>query len=193
VNTPCLVEALVGGLTACDDAAEAYPQLEVLRGRAGWGCAHGGAPLQWLLLTVDLPLARALLRHTAQALLRLLDVADVAWATDAIDEAGKFRAILNAPPWVLQPAGLDDRDEDVALVLERDADYHGNWYALLEALHQAGSAEWQGAIRRCRAMMRFESATGLDVADVLGLRAESDDRGINPAAIIADADTLRSD
>ncbi len=175
MNTPCLVEALVGGLVGCDDAAEAYPQLEVLRQRSGLGTTHSDVPLQWLLLSVDLPLARGLLRHTAQALLQLLDAADAAWATDAIDEAGKFRAILNAPAWVLQPAGLNDRDEDVALVLERDADFGGDWYALLEALHRAGSAEWQWAIRRCRAMMRFEASTGMDIADVLGLRGESED------------------
>jgi hypothetical protein len=167
VNTPYLVEAMLGGVVGCDEAAEAYPELQRLRDWAG--TPGEAAPLQWLLLTLDLPLARGLLRHTALALLHLLDVADTAWATDAIDGCGKFRAICHAPPWLLVPPQPDDRDDDAALVWERDTDFGGNWYALLEALHQAGSVEWQWAIQRCRTMMAFERMTGLDVARLFGL------------------------
>jgi hypothetical protein len=124
-------------------------------------------PAQYLLLTRDLPRARARLRRAAEALLTLLDVADAAYATDD-DGCAKFRALAAAPAWLLRPACPEDTDLDMALAWECAVDHSGDWHRLLEALHRAGSVKWQPAIRRCRALMRFEAETGLDLAQVVG-------------------------
>ncbi len=134
----------------------------------GWSCATGEVlPAQYLLLTRDLPRARARLRTAAEALLALLDVADVVYADGNGDHCAKFRALDAAPDWLLRPSDPDDNDPDVALIWECAVNHSGDWYGLLEALHQAGSVEWQWAIRRCRALMRFEERTGVDLAELL--------------------------
>ena len=164
MDTAHLVEALLSGLIRSDEAGEAYPELDRLR---GWvGEADEPIPLQYALCTLDLPAARGVLRHAAQALLALLDAVAAAWADDDLDR--KFRALLAAPDWLLRPAETDNRDPDVALLLERELGGQG-WPGLLEALHQAGSVEWQTAIRRCREMIRFEAETGVDLAKLMGV------------------------
>jgi hypothetical protein len=128
-------------------------------------------PVQYLLLTREQPRARGLLRRAAQGLLALLDAADTAYANGNADGCGKFRALAEAPDWLLRPSGPDDSDLDVALVWEREVDHGGDWEGLLDALHRAGSVEWQPAIRRCRTLMRFEEHTGLDLAVLVGIPA----------------------
>jgi hypothetical protein len=125
-------------------------------------------PAQYVLLTRDLPQARARLRCAAQALLALLEIADAAYAANG-DGCGPFRALDAAPEWLLRPSDPDDTDLDVALICECAIDHGGDWHALLEALHRAGSVEWQWAIRRCRALMRFEEETDVDLAELIGV------------------------
>ena len=125
-------------------------------------------PAQYLLLVRDRPRARARLRDAAETLLALLDAADAAYGGGDADRCGKFRALATAPDWLLRPSGPEDTDPDVALIWECAVDHDGDWYGLLEALHQAGSVEWQWAIRRCRALMRFEEGTGIDLAALIG-------------------------
>jgi hypothetical protein len=43
----------------------------------------------------------------------------------------------------VRPCDPDDSDPDVALVWEREVDHGGEWEGSLEALHRAGSVEWQ--------------------------------------------------
>ena len=64
----------------------------------------------------------------------------------------------------------------MALLLERELGQ--GWPDLLEALHQAGSVEWQSAIRRCREMMRFETETEVDLAKLMGIRVSPGDHRI---------------
>jgi hypothetical protein len=127
-------------------------------------------PAQYLLLTRARPHTRARLRRAAQALLTLLDAADAAYAANA-DGCAKFRALDAAPDWLLRPSDPDDTDPDVALIWECVVDHGGDWHRLLEALHRAGSVEWQWAIRRCRALMHFEEETEIDLATLLGILA----------------------
>jgi hypothetical protein len=127
-------------------------------------------PAQYLLLVRDLPHTRSALRQAALDLLALLDAAQAGYAGDSEDGCGRFRALLAAPGWLLRPAEPDGRDPDVALLLERERGGQG-WPGLLEALHQAGSVEWQPAIRRCRELMRFEMETGVDLAELMGVHA----------------------
>jgi hypothetical protein len=147
MTTACHLEALLDSAIAsglCPELRACVPATgEVL-------------PAQYLLLTRDVPLARARLRQAAEALLALLDAADAAYAGGDLDGCGKFRALAAAPGWLLRPSGPEDTDLDVALVWECTVDHGGEWYGLLEALHRAGSIKWQWAIRRCRALMRFE-------------------------------------
>jgi hypothetical protein len=126
-------------------------------------------PAQYLLLTRDVPRARARLRRAAEALSALLDAADAAYAGGDSDGCGKFRALAAAPGWLLRPSSPEDTDLDVALVWECAADHGGEWYGLLEALHRAGSIEWQWAIRRCRVLMRFEKEMGVGLAELIGV------------------------
>ncbi|HDQ73594.1 MAG TPA: hypothetical protein ENN19_16075 [Chloroflexi bacterium] len=138
----------------------------------GWSSATGEVlPAQYLLLTRDLPRARARLRCAAEALLALLDVADGAYADGNGDHCAKFRALAAAPDWLLRPSEPDDNDPDVALVWECAVTHSGDWQGFLEALHQAGSVEWQWAIRRCRVLMRFEEEQGGDLAGLIGITA----------------------
>ncbi|MBD3306314.1 hypothetical protein GF348_08045 [candidate division KSB3 bacterium] len=124
-------------------------------------------PAQYLLLTRDLPRVRAVLRQVAKALLVLLDVADAAYADGDPNGCAKFHALAAAPDWLLRPSDPEDIDLDVALVWECTVDHGGDWHRLLESLHQASSTEWQWAIRRCRAMMRFEKETGKRLAEII--------------------------
>jgi len=126
-------------------------------------------PAQYLLLTRDVPRARAVLRQAAEALFALLDAADAAYAGGDPDGCAKFRALDAAPGWLLRPSDPEDTDLDVALVWECAVDHGGEWYSLLEALHRAGSIEWQWAICRCRALMRFEKETEVELAELLGI------------------------
>jgi hypothetical protein len=61
---------------------------------------------------------------------------------------------------------------DIDLLLERDRDHGGDWQALIAALHRAGSATWQWAIRRCRAMQRFEAQEQISLRALLAGLAE---------------------
>lgn len=165
MHTPLLVEALLSGLVLCDEACEAYPDLEALR-----SYAEGGGepvPLQWALCATDLPLARGLLRHAATALLELLEALDAADRAAQRDGCELWYALCLAPGWMGRPDEPDDRHPDVALLLERDEAYAGDWLALIEALHRAGSAEWQWAIGRCRAMQVLERRLGLNLHELL--------------------------
>ena len=153
--TPHLVEALLVGLVFNDEADEVYPELGELRQRA---CSGGASlPLQWALCVADLPLARGLIRHTATALLALLDAIDEGWRAGEQDGCPLWHTLRCAPPWLLLPEEPDDGEPDIALLLERDESYDGDWQQLIEALHLAGSREWQWAIRRCRAMQTYEA------------------------------------
>ncbi len=190
MDTAHLVEALLAGPVCSDEAGEAYPELDRLR---GWvegsaqltpGDAREPIPLQYALCTLDLPAARGVIRHAAQALLALLDAVDgstgspqvAARATDTLDGCSKFRALLAAPDWLLRPVEPDTRDFDVALLLERELGGQG-WPGLLGALHRAGSVEWQPAIRRCRELMRFEAETGVDLAQLMGVQVPPGEGG----------------
>jgi hypothetical protein len=160
MSTSHLVEALLAGLVLDDEACETHPELESLRALAetvGTG-PGGGEPgtLQWLLCAADLPAARRIIRRSAWALLDLLECIDDGHAEGERNGCPLWSALRHAPPWLARPAEPDDRQDDIALLLERDESYHGDWQALIEALHQAGSRPWQWAIRRCRRMQRFE-------------------------------------
>jgi hypothetical protein len=160
MTTARLVEALLEGAIA----SGLCPELR--------GCAPATGevlPAQYVLLVRERPRARAALRRAAQSLLALLDAADAARGN--ADGCGRFRALAAAPHWLLRPSDPDDSDPDVALVWEREVDHGGDWESLLEALHRAGSLEWQWAIRRCRALMQFEADTGLDLAALIGIPA----------------------
>jgi hypothetical protein len=134
-------------------------------------------PAQYLLLIRDVPRARARLRRAAEALLALLDAADAAHADGNADRCAKFRALAAAPGWLLRPSGPDDTDPDVALIWECTMDHGGDWYGLLETLHRAGSVEWQWAIRRCRALMRFEKETEIDLATLIDISSTNPRHG----------------
>ncbi len=135
----------------------------------GWSPATGEVlPAQYLLLIRDRPRLRARLRGAAEGLLTLLDAADAAYADGNVDGCGKFRALAAAPAWLLRPSEPDDADPDVTLIWERQVDHGGDWHGLLEALHRAGSVQWQGAIRRCRTLMRFEETSEIDLAELVG-------------------------
>jgi len=165
MHTPLLVEALVSGLVFCDEACEAYPDVEALR-----AYAEGGGepvPLQWALCAAEMPLARGLLRHAVTALLDLLDALDAADRAALRDGSGLWHALRRAPDWLLRPGEPDDRHADVALLLERDESHGGDWLALIEALHRVGSHEWQWAIGRCRAMQALERRWGLNLRELL--------------------------
>jgi len=160
-DSPILLEALLEGAIR----SGLCPELR--------GCSPATGevlPAQYLLLARDLPHTRSALRQAALDLLALLDAAQAGYAGDSGDGCGRFHALLAAPGWLLRPAGPDGRDPDVALLLERERGGQG-WPGLLEALHQAGSVEWQPAIRRCRELMRFEMETGVDLAELMGVHA----------------------
>jgi hypothetical protein len=173
--TPHLVEALLAGLILNDEACDCYPELGRLRARArgreevqpGGSFPPGALPWQWALCTCNLPLARGLVRHAARALLDLLDALDAADEAAARDDCYLWHALRLAPPWLTLPLEPDDDEPDIALLLERDEDWGGDWLALIEDLHRAGSETWQWAIRRCRAMRRFEQAYGVNLRDLL--------------------------
>jgi len=144
----------------------------------GWSRATGEVlPAQYLLLTRAPPRARARLRRAAEALLALLDVADVAYADGNGDHCAKFRALAAAPDWLLRPSDPDDNDPDVALIWECAVTHGGDWQGFLEALHQAGSVEWQWAIRRCRVLMRFEKETEIDLATLIDISSTNPRHG----------------
>jgi len=127
-------------------------------------------PAQYLLLARGIPAAqREGLRRAALGLLELLDAADRAAAHADSDDCARFHALAAAPHWLLFPSDPDDTDVDVALICERELDHGGSWHALLAHLHRAGTEEWQWAIQRCRALMRFETQAGRDLADLLGI------------------------
>jgi hypothetical protein len=160
MTTACHLEALLDGAIAsglCPKLRACVPATgEVL-------------PAQYLLLTRDVPRARAVLRQAAEALLALLDAADAAYAGGDRDGCAKFRALAGAPDWLLRPSSPEDTDLDAALVWECAVDHGGEWHGLLEALHRAGSIKCQWAIRRCRALMRFEKEAGVELAKLLGV------------------------
>ncbi|MBM3188956.1 MAG: hypothetical protein FJZ90_09580, partial [Chloroflexi bacterium] len=164
MNTPHLVECVLAGLALNDEACEAYPELGELRLRAR--CGGAPVPLQWALCVADLPLARGLIRHTALALLSLLDGIDEGWKAGERDGCPLWHTLQRAPPWLLLPEEPDDAEPDIALLLERDESYHGDWQALIEALHRAGSREWQWAIQRCRAMQAYEARHQVNLGDL---------------------------
>ena len=159
--TPHLVETLLAGLASDDEACEAYPELGELRQRTRPGGPP--VPLQWALCVADLPLARGLIRHTATALLALLDGIDEGWKAGQRDGCSLWHSLRRAPDWILLPVEPDDAEPDIALLLERDESYNGDWQKLIEALHRAGSREWQWAIQRCRAMQSYEARHELDL------------------------------
>ena len=179
-STALLVEDLLDGAIAagfCPELRRVTPSTgEIL-------------PAQYLLLVGQSASGtRERLRRAARGLLCLLDAAD---AGDAAGNAGgdadgcaKFRALAAAPEWLLRAADPDDIDIDIALLCEREFDHRGNWLSLIEHLHLSGSIEWQWAIQRCRAMMRFERETGLDLANLVGIR--SDPSGLISRITIAD-------
>ena len=173
--TPHLVEALLSGLVLHDEACEAYPDLGALRRRARAGGSQ--APLQWALCAADLPLARSLLRHVANALLDLLDAVDAGWHEGERDACPLWHTLARAPDWLLLPDEPDDVEPDIALVLERDDAHRGDWQAFIEALHRAGSREWQWAIQRCHAMQRYEKRYERDVRHLLCPPSEEVDLG----------------
>jgi len=158
MHTPLLVEALLEGLVLHDEACQAYPDLAALRARAQGEDGPPLLPLQWALCVADVPLARRLIRHAARSLLDLVDAADAGWQRGRASGCPLWEVLAEAPPWLLRPDSPDDDECDIALLLERDESYGGDWNGLLEALHLAGSREWQWAIERCRAMQRFERA-----------------------------------
>ncbi|MHB1296185.1 MAG: hypothetical protein ACYC4R_14465 [Anaerolineae bacterium] len=158
-----LVEALIAGLASNDDACEVYPDLDALR-----ACAQvRGVPLQWALCTTNLTCARGVLRHSATALLSLLDALDEAETAGAQDGCPLWHALAEAPPWLLAPNEPDDDEPDIALLMARDEQYGGEWNALIEALHEAGSRTWQWAIARCRAMQAYETRHACNLRDLL--------------------------
>lgn len=163
MDTPHLVETMLAGLLLSEEACQAYPELGYLQQRA----EPGQAPIQWLLTTADVPLARGLIRHVALALLELLDAAEAGWECGADDACGLWHALAAAPGWLLRPPDLDDDQPDLALLAWRDEECAGDWNVLIEALHRAGSQRWQWAIQRCRAMQAFERSTGCPLASLL--------------------------
>ena len=166
MTTSHLVESLLAGLVFNDEACEAHPELEALRTLAETGSGEPGI-LQWLLCAAELPAARRLIRRTAWALLDLLEDIDEGYAEGKNDGCPLWNALRLAPPWLARPVEPDDRHRDIALLLERDESYHGDWQALIEALHHAGSRPWQWAIRRCRHMQRFERAHAVNLRTLL--------------------------
>lgn len=180
MSTARLTEALLEGAIASD----LCPALR------GWSPATGEVlPAQYLLLIRDQPRLRAALRRAAEGLLALLDAADAAYARG--DGCGKFRALAAAPDWLLRPSDPDDTDPDVALIWERQVDHGGDWRGLLEALHQAGSVEWQWAIRRCRELMRIERELDVDLATLFGLPTVERDTTRTEQQDMRDAGTPR--
>lgn len=167
--TPHLVEAMLAGLIYNDEACEAYPELGELCLRA----KEGGSlvPLQWALCITDLPLARGLICHAARNLLELVEAIDEGWRAGKENGCPLWHAVQRAPEWLLRPAEPDDRVPDIALLLERDESRGGDWQRLIEALHLAGSHEWQWAIQQCRAMQAYEQSHELNLRDVLSGRA----------------------
>ena len=164
MSTSRLVEALLEGAMT----SGLCPDLPALPGLCSRTTGEV-LPLQYLLLVRDQPRLRTALRTAAESLLTLLEVADQAYAHhEGPRGCGKFRALSAAPAWVQRPSCPDDSDPDVALIWDRQVAYGGDWLALLEALHRAGSREWQWAIRRCRTLMRFERATGIDLVEAVG-------------------------
>ena len=163
--TPHLVEALLAGLVLNDEACEAYSELGELRLRArGPG---GVVPFQWALCVADFPLVRGLVRHTAHALLDLVDAIDDGAEAGDLDGCPLWHTLAHLPQWFLWPPDPDDDVVDIALLLERDEEHGGDWMRLLETLHIAGSLEWQWAIQRCRSMQSYEKIHGLDLRDQL--------------------------
>jgi hypothetical protein len=163
MTTARLIEALLEG------AIESGLCPDLPTAPRPWSLTTGELlPAQYLLLVHDWPRARAALRRAAEGLLALVDAADAAYANGDGDGCGKLRALAAAPAWLQRPSGPDDTDLDVALVWERQVDHGGDWEGLLEALHQAGSTDWQWAIRRCRTLMRFEEEMGIDLAELVG-------------------------
>jgi hypothetical protein len=159
MNTPQLLEAMLAGLVFHDEACACYPELGALRLRA----ENDGVPLQWAVLADELPLARELFWRVALALLDVLIAAEQGREEAELDGCPLWHALALAPSWLLRPDGPDDALDDIALLLERDEAHGGDWNGLLESLHRAGSLEWQWAIRRCRAMQRFEREQGVDL------------------------------
>ncbi len=162
MDTSHLVESLLSALAVNDEAAACYPELAALRARA-----RQGLPLQWVLAVDDLPLARGLIRHAAQALLALLDALDEGARQGREDACPLWHTLRRVPAWLLRPLDPDDEVPDIALLLERDETCGGDWQPLIESLHRAGSDTWQWAIRRCRAMQHFEQQHACNLAHLL--------------------------
>jgi len=177
MHTPLLVEALLEGLVLHDEACQAYPDLAALRARAQGEDGPPLLPLQWALCVADVPLARRLVRHAARSLLGLLDAVDAGWRRGRATGCSLWEVLAEAPPWLLRPDPPDDDEPDIALLLERDESYHSDWNGLLEALHGAGSREWQWAIERCRAMQRYERAHQVNLRHLLEPVDESEPLG----------------
>jgi hypothetical protein len=174
MNTPHLLETLLAGLVFNDEACACYPELGAWRARVE---ADGGIPLQWVVLTDDLPLARGLLWHLVGALLDLLEAAEEGGDRGQADGCALWHTLSLAPPWLLRPDDPDDVLDDIALLLECDEDHGGDWNGLLESLHQAGSLEWQWAIHRCRAMQRFEREQGVNLRALLDTSVDDGTNG----------------
>lgn len=177
MHTPFLVEALLEGLVLHDEACQAYPDLAALRSRAQGEDGPPLLPLQWALCVADLPLVRRLIRHAAHALLDLVDVADAGWQRGRASGCPLWEVLTGAPPWLLRPDPPDDDEPDIALLLERDESHRSDWNGLIEALHRAGSVEWQWAIVRCRAMQRYERIHLVNLRHLLTPKDESEPLG----------------
>jgi hypothetical protein len=178
MDTPDLLEALLEGAITSG----------LCRDLRGWSPRTGELmPAQYLLLVRDRPRVRAALRSAAKALLDVLDAADQAYAQAYADGCARFRALAAAPDWLLCPSHPDDTDPDVALLLERAVNHDGDWTALLEALHRAGSLDWQWAIQRCRTLMHFEEETGIDLMALVGVPAPEPLRDVRTSSPDAEA------
>jgi len=169
MNTSQLLESMLRGLVDDDEACACYPDLGALARAA----EAAGAPIQWALLSEELPQARELVLHVAGALLDLLETIERGRAAAQTDGCPLWHALAEAPEWLQRPTQPDDRHDDIALLLERDETYGGDWQALIESLHRAGSDTWQWAIARCRAMQRFEREQRLPLRTLLSPRTDA--------------------
>jgi len=139
-------------------------------------------PLQYLLCVLNLPEGRRALAAALPAWQEALDgLAALLAHVDEVraeDRRGwaPYVCLLTAPFPVRRPSWPDLRDWDTLLVLERDGRFAGSWDGLMEWLHQQGSRENQGDIRRIRQLAAFERAYRVDLLDVLNGRAGGEGR-----------------
>ena len=166
--TADLVECMLRGIVCGDEACACYPDLSALRARVG--DEEQEMPLQWAMISHPESPAIDLIARTALAILDLAQACLEGWQMGQDDGCALWHALDHAPHWLYLPDEPDDNVPEIALLLERDEAHDGDWLGLIEALHQAGSVEWQWAIRACRRMQRFESMTGVDCRSLLSPR-----------------------